>query len=294
MEIRQLKYFISAASHLNFTKAAKECFIVQSSMTAQIANLEEELGVKLFERLPRGLALTEGGTFFLARAKALVQEAQRTEAEMNAFQAGYRAILRIGYPGEMFKGDLVRILERYRRENPQVKVLLHQMSRYSVLEKLRDGLLDIVFTAYENPFLGESWLELDTILEDGPCLVVGRDHPLARREWVSLEEIQDLTYVSLGGDRESVIYRIFPAETLRRIYIAGVDHASAEILVASGYGVGLWSERLGRGGRYPELRFIPIADCPIRKRYAIAWRKDKLTPEGERFRSLAHEQMEDG
>ncbi len=294
MELRQLRYFISAAAHLNFTKAAKECYIVQSSMTEQIANLESELGVKLFDRLPRGLELTDAGSFFLARAKALVQEARRTEAEMNAFQAGCRAILRVGYPGELFKGDLMNILGHYRRENPHVKVLLHQMSRRLVLERVRDGLLDLAFTACENPFLGESWLELDTILEDGPCLVVGRDHPLADREYVTLEEIQGLTYVSLGGDRESVIYRIFPEETLRRIYVAGVDHTSAEILVAGGYGVGLWSERLARGNRYPELRFIPIRDCPVRKKYAIAWRKNKLTPAGERFRDLTHRLMEGG
>lgn len=294
MEIRQLRYFISAATHLNFTKAAKECFIVQSSMTAQIANLEEELGVRLFDRLPRGLALTDAGNFFLTRARALVQEAQRTEAEMNAFQAGYGAILRVGYPGELFKGDLMNILRQYRRENPFVKVMLHQLSRRSVLERVRDGLLDVAFTACENPFLGESWLEMDTILEDGPCLVVGRDHPLAERESVTLAEMQGLTYISLGGDRESVLYRIFPEETLRKVYIAGVDHTSAEILVASGYGVGLWGERLNRGGRYPELRFIPIVDCPIKKKYAIAWRKDRLTAEGERFRLLAHRLMEDG
>lgn len=294
MELRQLRYFISAATHLNFTKAAKECYIVQSSMTEQIANLESELGVRLFERLPRGLALTDAGSFFLARARVLVQEAQRTEAEMNAFQAGYRTVLGVGYSGELFKGDLVRILGRYRQEAPHVKVLLHQMPRRSVLEKVREGQLDLAFTAWENPFQGESWLELTPILEDGPCLVVGRNHPLARRERVTLAEIQDLTYISLGNDRESVIYQIFPQETLRRIYIAGVDHTSAEILVAGGYGVGLWSERLSRGDRYPELRFIPIADCPVRKRYALAWRREKLSPEGERFRDLSCRMMEDG
>lgn len=295
MEIRQLKYFVSAATHLNFTKAAKECYIVQSSMTAQIANLEEELGVKLFDRLPRGLALTDGGKFFLSRAKILIQEAQRTEAEMSAFQAGYRSLLRIGYQGELLKGDMVDILRRYRREEPFVKVILHQMSRSMMMESLRDGLLDLVFTACDNPFLGEGWLEMETILEDGPCLVVGKDHPLAERESVTLAEIQGLTYVSLGRDRESVLYRIFPEETLRRIYIAGVDHTSAEILVASGYGVGLWGERLRKGDRYPALRFIPISDPPGKKKYALAWRKGRLTPEGERFRSVTRElMMEDG
>ncbi len=81
---------------------------------------------------------------------------------------------------------------------------------------------------------------------------------------------------------------------MRKVYVAGVDHTSAEILVASGYGVGLWGERLQKGGRYPELRFIPISDCPTKKKYALAWRKDRLTPEMELFRALAHRQTGDG
>ena len=61
MEIRQLRYFISAATHLNFTRAARECFIVQTAMTQQIANLESEIGVRLFERGYRSLTLTPAG-----------------------------------------------------------------------------------------------------------------------------------------------------------------------------------------------------------------------------------------
>ena len=79
MELRQLKCFVSAANHLSFTKAAKECFIVQSSMTEQIINLENELNVKLFERQHKGLTLTEAGEFFLPRAKAILLEDQKAE-----------------------------------------------------------------------------------------------------------------------------------------------------------------------------------------------------------------------
>ena len=85
MELRQLRYFVSAAAHLNFTKAAKECYIVQSSMTEQIANLESELGVKLFDRQSKGLALTEAGRFFLPKAKAILGEAEKAGVKVLAF-----------------------------------------------------------------------------------------------------------------------------------------------------------------------------------------------------------------
>ena len=76
MEIRQLKYFISAATHLNFTRAARECFIVQTAMTQQIANLENEIGVRLFERGYRSLTLTPAGEVFLQDAREIVAQAQ--------------------------------------------------------------------------------------------------------------------------------------------------------------------------------------------------------------------------
>lgn len=294
MEIRQLRYFVSAARHLNFTKAAKECFIVQSAMTAQIANLEEELGVRLFDRLPRGLALTDAGSFFLTRAKALVQEAQRTEAEMNAFQAGYEAVLRVGYYGEAFKADLIEILRTYRREEPYVKVLLYQMDVDRLKKSLQDGALDVVIGVRGSVFAEEEWAELDLIAEIGPSLVVGKDHPLTERESVTMAELADLPRIRFSGSigREDPPERM--GERGERFYGAVWDHTSAEILVASGYAVSIWAERLSQNGSYPDLRFIKIKDNPTKQTFALVWRKDRLTPEGERFRSLVRRHMEDG
>ena len=88
MEIRQLKYFIAAAKHLNFTKAAKECSIVQTAMTQQVANLESELKVKLFERTHRNLSLTPAGERFLKSAKKIVNQAKISAGDMEDFKEG--------------------------------------------------------------------------------------------------------------------------------------------------------------------------------------------------------------
>lgn len=100
MELRQLKYFISAAKHLNFTKAAAECYIVQTSMTHQIAALEDELGVKLFERKSRNMELTEAGKIFLKEAQSLLAGAERAAELVRTTAEGYESILRLGVCGK--------------------------------------------------------------------------------------------------------------------------------------------------------------------------------------------------
>lgn len=76
MDIKQLTYFISAARHENFTRAAQECFIVQTAMTHQMAALERELGVQLFARSNRRVKLTPAGEVFLGQARRIVQSAE--------------------------------------------------------------------------------------------------------------------------------------------------------------------------------------------------------------------------
>ena len=84
MDLKQLNYFISAAKHENFTRAAQECFIVQTAMTHQIAALEKELGVSLFERNSRRVKLTPAGEVFLGQAQRIVQAAEDAAALVRA------------------------------------------------------------------------------------------------------------------------------------------------------------------------------------------------------------------
>lgn len=297
MEIRQLRYFISAATHLNFTKAAKECFIVQSSMTEQIANLEDELGVKLFDRQRKGLTLTEAGEFFLPRAKSILAEAQKTKEEMALFRGGYRSYLRIGYQGELFKEALIEVLRTYRQELPEVKVALRQLPLSELIEGLRDGQLDVVLTIWGDALKEEKgWMETEPILKMGPVLAVAKDHPLAERESITMEELRELSFTSLEDiGREELTSNIGMMETGMQKEGRSRDTCSNEILIASGYGVNLWAEGLSRTGRYPALRFVKIPDYPEAREFVLAWRRGKLAAEGERFCQLVCEQIqEDG
>ena len=280
MEIRQLKYFISAATYLNFTRAARECFIVQTAMTQQIANLENEIGVRLFERGYRSLTVPPAGEVFLRDAREIVARAQAAGERARSFEEGYANLLRIGYHGEMVKEDLVRLLRQLRQEGARWKPLLCQKPQTELLDSLRDGVLDFIITLYGAFFEAEDWLEWEVLEEDRLMLAVSRDHPLAGRESITMAEVEEQPLVNFDEkNNEERTIELARSGRHPREYCRVEDHTSGEILIRSGWGAAIWVSRLCRPGLYPELAFLPITDHPGRERLVLAWRKGGLDPD---------------
>lgn len=293
MEMRQLRYFVSAATHLNFTKAAKECFIVQTAMTQQIANLEKELGVKLFERQSRGLSLTAAGEAFLTDAREILARSRRSRERMAAFQGGYTDLLQIGHHGELFRRDLVQALTAFRTRSPQTKVMLYQLPRSELLSGIREGQLDLAFMTYtDNLVKHEKWVDWRILGEEEMVLAVSADHPLAGRKEVTMAEVDQYPRIWLTWGSEEGRPIGLPEEgSAVKAYGAVEDHASMEILIESGYCVGLWSRRVCRGREGTGLRFLRVPDFPHRAEATALWRRGELSPSGALFLQLMEEQF---
>ncbi|MCD8082070.1 MAG: LysR family transcriptional regulator [Clostridiales bacterium] len=281
MEIRQLKYFIAAAEQLNFTKAAKKCHIVQTAMPQQIANLENELDIRLFERSHRSLSLTPAGEHFLKHAKTIVAFAESSVGEMADFRRGYRNILRIGYHGEMFKRDITEILKEFRRKCPDTKIYLIQETQDQLIERAECGEVDLVFTIYADFFRMLDWMETEILDQSDLKVVVSRDHPLADRGTVAWEELKDEYFIEfeekgLEEHRLEMLHNDMVIRNYGRIF----DHTSGEILIESGYAVSLWTGRMCREEDYPKLRFLDIEGLQATTRGCVIYRKNSLSEAG--------------
>ena len=285
MEIRQLKYFISAAEHLNFTKAAKECYIVQSAMTQQIAALEREVGTRLFERHNRGLRLTDGGKSLLKRAREIIRLTEQTQEEMAAFHGTFHSTLRVGHYGGMFQWDLIELLRQFRLEHPKVKVLPFQRSCSKLIHGLLEGDLDFALMPFTDLLrVHEKFLDW-TVLEDGGfCLAVAEDHPLAAREMVTMEDLENICRAWLTWDlpEEQVFGKRREIDETKQIGEME-DFASIQILVASGYCGGAWPARKCREKYYPGIRFIPIPDYPEKACPTLVWPRGPMSGEAKSF-----------
>lgn len=144
MELRHLRYFVAVAEERNFTRAAQRLHIAQPPLSRQIQQLEETLGVQLFERNSRPLKLTETGKFFYSHAVQLL--AQTAELESMTRRVGnIERSLSVGFVGSTLYGMLPKIIRRFRDENTTVELSLHEMSTMDQIRALKDGRIDVGF-----------------------------------------------------------------------------------------------------------------------------------------------------
>lgn len=190
MELRQLKYFLSAAKHLSFTTAARECYIVQSAMSQQIAALEKEQGVILFERGGRTMTLTAAGRVFRREAERILRQVTDSTVLVQTIGSGYERTIRLGCHGSLLHRELVAGLQRLHQEEPDLRVLVFQDIAPRLLESLRNRDLDCVIGILSPEIkLLTGWLDWQVIREEKVRLMVPENHPLAGRETVTREEI---------------------------------------------------------------------------------------------------------
>lgn len=273
MEIRNLRYFVSAARNLNFTKAAEECHIVQSAMTQQIAALEGELGVKLFERRYKDMRLTREGEVFFWEAQRLLEGMDRAVEDVRDISAGYRQLLRLGYHGNLLRADLPQILTRFRTQYPQVKVTLRQSKLHQGIEALKKETLDGLFSIYWPALAEEEELECAILLTSPVKLLVSANHPLAGRKSVRLEELGEEPFLFLDGSEvKGGLQNLAESGFRPRIYDRVDGHESLMTLVEGGCGVALGVEAAcQREGK--EIVLLDIEDHREERKICLSWKK---------------------
>src|ERR1044071_5245538 len=151
MELRHLRYFVSVAEALSFTKAAKKLHTAQPSLSRQIKNLEEELGVRLLNRTKQLVTLTEDGRSFLADAKRLLALAAETVDSVRRLRSGEVRALNIGYVSNLFYDLLPRTLASFHQLFLTVSINLFDMSWGDQCRGLEDGKLDLGFLGFQEP-----------------------------------------------------------------------------------------------------------------------------------------------
>lgn len=144
MELRHLRYFVAVAEERNFTRAAERLHIAQPPLSRQIQQLEEELGVTLIEKGPRPLRLTEAGDFLLAHARPLLDQVRDLKA-MTQRVGKLERTVSVGFVASTLYGQLPDIIRRYREDNPEVEVTLHEMTTIEQIKALKEGTIDVGF-----------------------------------------------------------------------------------------------------------------------------------------------------
>ena len=194
MDLRQIEYIEAIARYNNFTRAAAELHVAQPALSATVRRLEDELGVRLFERTSRRVALTDAGQAFLARAHRVTTEVVQLEQEMSEYAGGVRGTLRASCWYHIDPG-VVDFLGGFTAANPLVEVSIVEAPASDALERLRRDELDLA-TIVMAPGLDLSEIEHVVGRTEPFVLVTSLDDALAGREWVEPAQIVNERFIA--------------------------------------------------------------------------------------------------
>ena len=246
MEIRQLEHFVTVAEEESFTRAARRLNYVQSALSVSIQSLERELGLRLFDRDTRRVALTDAGQALLSAARqtlASVEQTRDVAAELNGV---VRGTLRIGIMQSLGFLDVPALLGELHRRHPDVEIQMRPSPGGSLdlLEELGRGAIDVAFVSVIDDPPGVEIVELGT---EALYLVGARELMPARRRTVSLTDLAEATFVDFpaGWGVRAVIDRAFAAAGVsRRVTIEAADVSTYLQLLDARLGVAISPQSL--------------------------------------------------
>jgi DNA-binding transcriptional LysR family regulator len=282
MELRHLRYFVVVGEEQHYGRASRRLRVAQPALSRQIQDLEEEVGFKLFERLPRGVKLSSAGKLFLEDARRVLQEVNEAAARAARVARGRSGTLRIGFTeNASWRGVVPDSFRRFREQQPDAELQLQPAPSLEQLEAIRSGRLDAGFLN----FMPKADLELEQLLvaTQRVELAVPKRHPLTKLKKLRLRDLADAPFVWFPRSANPAFYDRFMHACYRgglkspRIVQEGFNEATILSLVSTGLGVG-WVLGSARW-RCPEtVAILPVVDLNVPLTLALAWRRDNTSP----------------
>ena len=276
MELRHLRYFVAVAENLNFTKAAAKLHLAQPSLTRQIHNLEEEIGVRLLNRSKSQVALTEEGRSFLVDARRVLALATESVQAVQRLSRGETGQLNIAYSSNFNFELLPETLGAFRLAFPHTALNLFDMAPAEQFRALEVRKIDLGFVGLRPPASAGS-LQWQSIARHRTVVVLPVKHPLARKRRVNLSELKTMFFVGMSekthpGFRDWLCETCQPAGFTPRILQDAELEPALMTFVAEGLGVTLAREHI-KTFPHPGVAIRPLAP-PVKTDYYIAWNRD--------------------
>ena len=202
MELRHLRYFVAVADELNFRRAAEKLNVTRPALSKQIKDLEEETGLHLLDRDTVRVSLTDAGSVFLAEARGILHDVELAVERAREAQDGCRGQLRIGSVGQIAASFLPDALRAFRTAFPEVEVDFVEMTPPEQLEALEKDEIHLGF-AYGPDTHDAASISSLLLAQSTMGVTVSKDHPLASRRSVRLQDLRGQSFLCLGDTKNS-------------------------------------------------------------------------------------------
>jgi DNA-binding transcriptional LysR family regulator len=277
MELRHLRYFVAVAEELHFRRAAERLYVAQPAVSEQVRKLEEELGVRLFDRTQRSVSLTVAGTALLGEARRVLRQAEL--AQLAARNASDHAVeqLRIGFLADSLPGGVPLALQRLSGSTPQLQVHLETSPAQRLVEDVRAERLDAAIVSLP---MASNGLSATSLGEERAVAVLPIGHSQAARAAIDLEQLAPERIILLARDCNPA----FHDAAVSACHEAGLSPVFVEIAeprvehvllsVAAGAGMALLPASAADHYSAPGICFLPLMGAQPRLETAVLTRKD--------------------
>lgn len=290
MNLNQLEYFVCAAEHLNFTKAAKECYISQTAMTQQMQALEKTLDVKLFIRDKHHIELTAAGRVYLKEAKAILKRSDEAMRLARMASKGMEGEITIGFISGFGQSDCYEMLRGFREAFPNIKLKFLRDTMSGLMESLQKGECDVVFTVQPHQRNYDNTNRL--YIKSYPIFVVmSRNNPLSEKTEIECNELKDESFIIMqpaGRSRDEMEEMLWVYQRggfLPHVIAVEKEPETIVLMASLEMGVSLLPEYIVRPySRNEELSILPVMKSDKTAEnlnFEMVWSKDNVNPSVE-------------
>ncbi|SDM70082.1 LysR family transcriptional regulator, transcription activator of glutamate synthase operon [Fictibacillus solisalsi] len=240
MELRQLQYFIEVAEREHVSEAAQHLHVAQSAVSRQIANLEAELNVELFEREGRNVKLTPVGKLFLTHAATALKAIDYAKKQIDEYLDPERGTIKIGFPTSLASHLLPTIISAFKEEHPNIAFHLRQGSYHFLIDAVKKGDIDLAFLGPVPA--NQSDVQGHILFTERISALMPADHPLAEKNSLMLSDLRNDSFVLFPEGyvlQEVVVNACREAGFTPKISSEGEDMDAIKGLVTAGIGVTL-------------------------------------------------------
>jgi DNA-binding transcriptional LysR family regulator len=288
MELRHLHYFITVAEELHFSRAAERLHISQPPLSQQIQSLEDELGVKLFERTKRQVHLTEAGKIFLERSYQVLAQLEQAIAVTQQIGRGEVGRLAIGFVDSAMYTALPEILRVFREQFPAVELRLHELTTAQQIQALYDKQIDVGIV---RSAVSEPGLRMECLLQESLVLALPESHPLSSQNQVALSTLADESFILFPAKLGPIFYKQIMDLCQQAGFRPKVTQEAIQMqtivgLVAAGLGIAFVPaslQNLHRNG----VIYRPLREQIPKIGLYLTWRQHDSSPVISAFLSLA-------
>lgn len=293
MHLRQLEYFLAVAEELNFSRAALKLHVSQQPVSTQIQKLEQELGVKLFRRTTREVALTPSGEAFYKEIQMAFKYLDKGKKMAVQAMAESTNVFKIGYEVVMMNHMLPAFIKKIRETLPEMKLEIVELPEHTIHEKVISGDLDVALMFTDKEFLDLNVLNKLKLGNERAVVAVSKDRALAEKKSVTIKELAQEEFILIKREDKPYFFKKFHDICNQSGFEPIIAHEvptehALMSLVAKNMGISMVFECLQKVFT-KDLAYVPLVDPELYISFGLIWKKEDLNPKIQKICEIAEE-----